>query len=47
MSSAWWTDDDRFFAELREAVGTLRLRAGEKGLGIRALIAPDVTVSCN
>jgi hypothetical protein len=21
MSSAWWTDDDRFFAELREALG--------------------------
>jgi signal transduction histidine kinase/ActR/RegA family two-component response regulator len=27
---------------VRDAVGTLRLRAGEKGLGIRAVIAPEV-----
>ncbi len=27
---------------VRDAVGTLHLRAGEKGLGLRALIAPDV-----
>jgi signal transduction histidine kinase/ActR/RegA family two-component response regulator len=36
--------EDNFDVHLciREAVGTLRLRAGQQGLGVRALIAPDV-----